>query len=305
MAKASDRRLGYIGMGIMGKPMARNLMKGGFSVSVYNRTASKARALAKEGAKVYATPRDLAKNVDVVFTNVTDTPDVEQVLFGPKGVVEGARRGMVVIDNSTISPDATREFAARLGKKGIEYLDAPVSGGDVGAIKGTLAIMVGGKKKVFQQCLPYLEAMGKNITLTGPVGMGQLTKACNQVMCAVNMIACCEALALAKKMGLDPDVMLSVVTKGAGGSWALENLGPKIAHGDMRPGFMVRLIQKDLNLVMEAARRADLPLPGTSLAHELFRAVQAMGAGDCGTQAMGLVTEKLGHFQYSTRKRMK
>ena len=303
MATPDSNKLGYIGMGIMGKPMARNLMKAGFPVSVYNRTAAKARELAKEGAKVYATPRELAKNADVVFTNVTDTPDVEEVLFGAKGVVAGARRGTVVIDNSTISPDATREFAARLAKKGIEYLDAPVSGGDVGAIEGTLAIMVGGKKKVFDACLPYLAAMGKNITLTGPVGMGQLTKACNQIMCAINMMACCEALALAKTMGLDPDVMLSVVTKGAGGSWALENLGPKIAHGDMRPGFMVKLIQKDLKLVMEAAKGKDLPLPGTSLAHELFRAAQAMDAGDCGTQAMSLVTEKLGHFQFSRRKR--
>ena len=290
------KTIGYIGMGIMGKPMARNLMKAGFDVSVYNRTKSKTEEIAAEGAKVFDTPAALAETVDVVFINVTDTPDVRAVLFGDDGVGHGAKPGLVVIDNSTISPDATREMAAQMAEKGVEYLDAPVSGGDIGAQKGTLSIMVGGKQEVFDDCRPLLEPMGKAITLVGPVGMGQMTKLCNQIMCAVNMVACCEAISLAKKAGLDTHTMLEVVTAGAGGSWALSNLGPRIADGDMAPGFMVKLIQKDLNLVLEAGRNADMPLPATSLATELFRAAAVNGGADLGTQAMSQVFERLGNL---------
>jgi 3-hydroxyisobutyrate dehydrogenase len=291
------KTIGYIGMGIMGVPMSRNLLKAGFQVSVYNRTKAKAEPLVKEGATAYDSPADLAGNVDVVFTNVTDTPDVRAVLLGPGGVVESAREGLTVVDNSTISPNETAEMAAELKKKGVRYLDAPVSGGDIGAQQGTLTIMCGGEQGVFDDVKPMLEAMGKRVTLMGPVGMGQMTKLCNQIMCAVNMVACCEAISLAKKAGLDVHTMLDVVTAGAGGSWALSNLGPKIADGDMAPGFMVKLILKDLNLVEEASRSAELPIPGTVLATELFRASQANGGGGLGTQAMAQVFEKLGAFQ--------
>jgi 3-hydroxyisobutyrate dehydrogenase len=291
-----NKRLGYIGMGIMGKPMARNLLKAGFSLSVYNRTPEKVKDLAAEGASVCSSPRELAEQVDVIFTNVTDTPDVRAVLFGRDGVVEGCREGQIVIDNSTISPRETREIAKILAEKGVAFLDAPVSGGDIGAQKGTLSIMVGGDKAVFEACLPYFQAMGSTITWCGESGMGQMTKLCNQILCAVNMVATCECISLAKQAGLDVQTMLDVVTKGAGGSWALANLGPKITQGDLQPGFMVQLIQKDLRLVMEAARSVSLPLPGTALAQQLFTAVEAEGGGKLGTQAMIRAFERLGKF---------
>lgn len=290
------KTLGYIGMGIMGKPMALNLLKAGFPVAVYNRTKAKTEEPAAHGADVYDTPRELAEHVDVIFTNVTDTPDVQEVLLGENGVIHGARAGQMVVDNSTISPTGTRSIAETLAEKGVSFLDAPVSGGDVGAQKGTLSIMVGGEPGVFETCKPYLEAMGKTITLCGPVGMGQTTKLCNQIMCAVGMTAVCECISLARQSGLDPGKMLEVVTQGAGGSWALANLGPKIVEGDLDPGFMVELIQKDLRLVMEAARNASVPLPGTALAQQLFTSVEAMGGGRLGTQAMIRAFERLGDF---------
>ncbi|HPO07608.1 MAG TPA: NAD(P)-dependent oxidoreductase [bacterium] len=256
-----SQRLGYIGMGIMGNPMARNLLKAGFSVSVYNRTREKTKDIEAEGASVCSSPQELAKRVDVIFTNVTDTPDVRAVLLGKDGVIEGCREGQVVIDNSTVSPRETREIAGILAERGVAFLDAPVSGGDIGAQKGTLTIMVGGDKAVYESCMPYFRAMGSTITWCGESGMGQMTKLCNQILCAVNMVATCECISLAKQAGLDVQTMLEVVSKGAGGSWALANLGPKIAQGDLRPGFMVQLIQKDLRLVMEAARTASLPPP--------------------------------------------
>lgn len=291
-----SKRLGFIGMGIMGKPMALNLLKAGFSVSVYNRTREKTADIAAKGAPVYDSPRDLAEHVDLIFTNVTDTPDVREVIFGDKGVIHGARPGHVVIDHSTISPAETRQIAQALAEKGVSFLDAPVSGGDVGAQKGTLSIMVGGDPVVFESCLLCLKAMGTTVTLCGEVGMGQMTKLCNQIMCAVNMVAVCECVALAKESGLDVKTMLEVVTQGAGGSWALSNLGPKIAEGDLRPGFMVKLIQKDLRLVMEAARSIALPLPGAALAQQLFTAVEAQDGSDLGTQAMIRTYERLGEF---------
>ena len=291
-----SKRLGYIGMGIMGKPMAFNLLKAGFSVAVYNRTRAKTNDIAAKGAMVYDSPRELAEHVDIVFTNVTDTPDVREVLLGEEGVIRGAHPGQVVIDHSTVSPDETRRIAEALEEKGVLFLDAPVSGGDIGAQRGTLSIMVGGDPAVFESCLPYLKAMGSTVTLCGGVGMGQTAKLCNQIMCAVGMVAVCECIALAKQSGLDVKTMLEVVTRGAGGSWALGNLGPKIAQGDLQPGFMVKLIQKDLRLVVEAARSVALPLPGTALAQQLFTAVEAEGGSNLGTQAMIRTYERLGEF---------
>ncbi|MFH1737746.1 MAG: NAD(P)-dependent oxidoreductase [bacterium] len=291
------KRLGYIGMGIMGKPMALNLIKAGFPVAVYNRTQEKTSELAEKGATVYSSPRELAEHTDIIFVNVTDTPDVQEVLLGERGVIHGCRAGQIVIDHSTISPSETRKIAQSLAEKEVSFLDAPVSGGDIGAQKGTLSIMAGGDEEVFQSCLPYLKAMGTTITLCGETGMGQMTKLCNQIMCAVDMLATCECISLAKQAGLNVSTMLEVVTKGAGGSWALGNLGPRIAQGDMNPGFMVQLIQKDLRLVMEAARSVSLPLPGTSLSQQLFTSVEAEGGSRMGTQAMIRAFEKLGQFK--------
>jgi 3-hydroxyisobutyrate dehydrogenase len=295
------KRVGYIGMGIMGRPMAMNLLNAGFEVEVWNRTKAKADEVIAAGAKWADSPADVAVSSQVVCINVTDTPDVEQVIFGKKGIVEGNpgdTAGLVVIDHSTIDPDATRNFAERLQQYEIDMLDAPVSGGDTGAKAGTLSIMVGGEEEVFARCLPILEAEGKAITHVGSSGMGQVCKACNQVLCALNLLATCEAMALAKAQGLDVAKMIEVTGAGAGGSWQLSNLGPKIAAGDLEPGFMVDLLLKDLGIVREAASREDLPLLGTDAAANLFRAASKMGLGRKGTQAISKVLESLGGFRY-------
>ena len=234
-------KIGFIGLGIMGLPMARNLLKAGHAVIAYNRTRAKADQLAADGAKITDTPRQVAENADIIITIVTDTPDVEAVLFGPDGIAAGAKAGTIIVDMSTISPIRTKEFAAKLAEQQVELLDAPVSGGDIGAQKGTLTIMVGGTETAYQKCLPLFEVMGSRVTHVGPSGSGQMVKMCNQILCAVNMLGVCEALSLAKKSGLDLDKMLNVVTAGAGGSWALQNLGTKIVKGELEPAFMVKL----------------------------------------------------------------
>ncbi|NQV35880.1 MAG: NAD(P)-dependent oxidoreductase [Phycisphaeraceae bacterium] len=279
-------RIGYIGIGIMGRPMAENLLKAGYSVSVFNRTQAKCEPLRGQGATLWQSAAQVTRESDVICINVTDTPDVEQILFGELGVAEAARPGLIVVDNSTISPSATQDFAQRLEAQGVAYLDAPVSGGDVGAQKGTLSIMVGGDKAVFDQCLPLFEVLGSTVTHVGAVGMGQTCKACNQLFCALHMLACCEGVDLARKAGLDPAVMVDVVSSGAGGSWALQNLGPKIVDNDMAPGFMIDLLCKDLNYTAELGKDYDMPLTGMTLAKKLFDAVQAKGFGRLGTQGL-------------------
>lgn len=279
-------RIGYIGIGIMGRPMAENLLKAGYSVSVFNRTLAKCEPLRLQGATVWQSASQVTRESDVICINVTDTPDVEQVLFGESGVAEAARPGLIVVDNSTISPSATQNFARRLEAQGVAYLDAPVSGGDVGAQKGTLSIMVGGDEAVFDQCLPMFEVLGSKVTHVGPVGMGQTCKACNQLFCALHMLACCEGVDLARKAGLDPAVMVDVVSGGAGGSWALQNLGPKIVDDDMAPGFMIDLLCKDLNYTAELGKKHAMPLEGMTLAQKLFDRAQAQGFGQLGTQGL-------------------
>ena len=294
------RSIGYIGMGIMGAAMARNLVKAGYEVTVWNRTVSKCQSLADAGAAVAQSPADLAGQApDVICTNVTDTPDVEEVLFGERGLAQGAQAGLIVVDHSTISPGQTQGFAKRLQQQRVMLLDAPVSGGDVGAQQGTLSVMVGGDETAFERCLPMFQVVGKSIMHLGPSGMGQVCKACNQIAVSCNLIGVCEALALAKKTGLDMKKMVQVVSGGAGGSWQLANLGPKIADGDHAPGFMIDLVLKDLALVAEAGREQKLPLSATSLAEAYFRAVAADGGGRLGTQAMARTVERLGSFKYA------
>ena len=293
-------KVGFIGLGIMGKPMAGHLIKAGYEVTVYNRTPGKTDELVQAGAKVASTPKECATGKDIVITIVTDSPDVEAVLFGANGAAEGATSGCVVIDMSTISPDVTREIAARLQEKGIGFLDAPVSGGDIGAQKGTLTIMVGGDEATFGRVKEVFEPMGQRITHVGPVGAGQVTKASNQILCAVNLVGVCEALALAHRSGLDLAKVHQVVTGGAAASWSLENLGKAIIDGNFDPGFMVKLIQKDLNIVLNAAKTLGVPLCGTALAHQYFRSNEAFGEGDLGTQAMFKVLERLGNFELDT-----
>ena len=289
-------RIGFIGLGIMGRPMCANLLKAGYSLTVWNRSRPGIDEVADYGAEAGASPADVAARSDVIITMVTDSPDVEQVVLGAEGVLEGARSGSVVIDMSTISPSVTRRLAEQLAEKGVEMLDAPVSGGDVGAKAGTLSIMVGGKEEVFARCLPVFQAMGKNIVHIGPTGAGQTTKLCNQVAVALNMLAGCEAIMLAAKSGIDPKKMLDAISAGAAGSWMLSNLAPRIVNGDFAPGFMIRLAQKDLRLVLEAADELRLPLPGTALMNQVWRAVEAEGGGDLGTQAAIKALEKWAGF---------
>jgi 2-hydroxy-3-oxopropionate reductase len=292
----SEIRVGFIGTGVMGLPMARNLRKAGFPVTAYNRTRARAEPLAADGATIVDTPRAVAEQSDVVITIVSDTPDVEQVILGKDGIVEALRPGMVVIDMSTISPKVTRKLANDLAARGVDMLDAPVSGGEKGAIEGTLSIMVGGKKEVVERCRPLFEAMGKKLVYCGENGQGQMVKLCNQITIASNLIAAAEAVAFAKKAGLDPLTMIEAVGAGAAGSWVVNVLGPKMAQHDFAPGFMVRLQQKDLRLVMEAASELGVSLPGAMLANQLFTAVEAGGGGDLGTQSLVTVMEKLANL---------
>ncbi|MGV3720298.1 MAG: NAD(P)-dependent oxidoreductase [Actinomycetota bacterium] len=292
-------RIGFIGLGIMGRPMCANLLKAGYSLTVWNRSQPGIDEVVGYGADAGATPADVAAKSDVIITIVTDSPDVQRVVLGPDGVIEGAKAGSVVIDMTTMSPSVTREISAALGEKGVEMLDAPVSGGDVGAKAGTLSIMVGGKEEVFERCLPVFQAMGKNIIHIGDTGAGQTTKLCNQIAVAVNMLAGCEAIMLAAKSGIDPKKMLGAISAGAAGSWMLSNLAPRILNGDLAPGFMIKLAQKDLRLVLEAAAELDLPLPGTSLMNQVWRSVEASGGGDLGTQAAIQPLEKWANFEIS------
>jgi 3-hydroxyisobutyrate dehydrogenase len=288
-----SEKVGFIGLGIMGMPMARNLLRAGFEVVAYNRTPSKAEALAKEGARKASSPKELAMECPVVITIVSDTKDVAAVILGKDGVIEGIRSGSVVIDMSTISPKATREIAARLKEKGVSMLDAPVSGGDVGAAKATLSIMVGGDGEVFQRCRPVFEAMGKNIVHVGDSGMGQTVKLMNQILVVGNLNAAVEALVFAQRSGADLEKAINAVKGGAAGSWQLANLGPRIIERDFSPGFMVDLVQKDLRLVMEAAAEMKLPLPVTSLINQMYYSLQGSGEGRSGTQILVKALERL------------
>ncbi len=286
-------RIGFIGLGIMGMPMARNLLRAGFEVVAYNRTAAKAEALAEEGARKAGSPRELAKECPVVITIVSDTPDVEAVILGKDGVIEGVRAGSVVIDMSTISPRATRAMAARLKEKGVAMLDAPVSGGDIGAVKGTLSIMVGGEAEVFERCRPIFEAMGENIVHVGASGTGQTVKLMNQILLVGCLIGVVEALVFGQKSGVDLEKAISAVQGGAAGSWVLSNLGPRIIKRDFRPGFFTDLMQKDLNLVVEAAAEMKLPLPVTSLINQMYYSLQCSGEGSSAYSALVKVLERM------------
>ncbi len=279
-------RVGFIGLGIMGGPMAANLVRAGFAVTVWNRTAAKAEPLAELGAAVASSPAGVAERSEVTFTCVTASRDVEEVVLGPGGISEGARPGSIVVDCSTVAPATARLLHARLAERGVGFLDAPVSGGDVGAKAGTLAVMVGGEPEVFDRALPALRAIGKTVVHVGPPGAGQVVKLCNQVAGGLHLLAMAEAISLCRRSGVDPGKMLEVVSAGAAGSWMLQQLGPRAVAGDFAPGFMVDLMQKDLGLVLEAAHETHTPLPGTALVRQLFEMLQARGRGRDGTQAI-------------------
>jgi len=285
--------IGFIGLGIMGGAMAANVLHAGYDLTVWNRTPGRITPLAEAGAAVAADPADLAARSDVIITCVSDTPDVEAVILGPGGVIEGARPGALVIDCSTISPEATRTIAARLKQKGVHLLDAPVSGGSEGAARGTLSIMLGGDADQVARALPVLQTMGQTITHVGGQGAGQMAKLVNQVLVVVTMQGVAEALLLAQAGGLDLERTLAAVGGGAAGSWMLNNRGPQVIRRDWRPGFTVDLQQKDLRLVLEAADELGIPLPSTALVFQFYRTLQQRGLGGEGNHALVKALEQL------------
>ena len=282
--------IAWIGTGIMGTPMARRLLKAGHRVRVYNRSPEKAQKLIADGAEVAANVAEAAKGAEVVFIMVPDTPDVESVAANIEPV---ATHDQLIIDMSTVAPTAEREISDRMRAKGAEYLDAPVSGGETGAIEGTLTIMVGGTIAAFDRARPLFEALGKRITYMGESGAGQVTKLANQIAVSLSLEAAAEALLFARKGGLDPARALDAISGGAAASWQLSNLGPKIIARDYRPGFFVKLIRKDLRLVTEAAARNGLTLPGLRMMSSMFDATASLGHNLDGTQALADALEKL------------
>lgn len=285
--------VGFVGLGIMGEAMAANLVAGGFDVIVWNRTPSRAAALAERGASVATTLRGLAEACDIIMICVSDTPDVEEVVFGEGGIASSIRPGSIIVDHSTISPEATARFAAAIAELDASWIDAPVSGGAEGARNGTLSIMVGGEDGDLERVRPSLEAMGSTITHVGPTGSGQLAKAVNQVLVVVNQLAVSEALLLAQAGGLDLARTLAAVEGGAAGSWMLSNRGPQMIERDWRPGFTVDLQQKDLRIVLDAADDLGVPLLGTAVVFQLYRTLQARGLGGDGNHALVKALEEM------------
>ena len=290
-------KLGFVGLGIMGRAMALNLRKAGHTLWVHGRRAQTMKPLAAEGATACASPQEVAANADVVFICVSDTPDVEQVILAEQGLIHGARKGSVVVDMSTISPSATREFAVALGERGVEMLDAPVSGGEVGAINGTLSIMVGGKAEVFARVRPLFEHMGKNIVHVGDNGAGQVTKACNQIVVAVTIEAVSEALTFARKHGVDAAKVRDALMGGFAGSKILEVHGKRMLDNDFKPGFKVKLHQKDMRIVVDAAHQLGLALPGAALVAQHLNALIGSGQGELDSAAIVKIVEKMSASQ--------
>ncbi len=288
-----SEKLGFIGLGIMGKGMALNLLKKGFDVCVWNRTKSKTEELVSAGATAGDSPADVTAKSDIIFICVSDTPDVEAVVLGENGVLETVKAGSLVIDHSTISPQTTKDIAAKIEAKGAKMLDAPISGGNEGAANGTLSIMIGGDSDQVERAMPYLEAMGKTITHVGAQGAGQSVKLVNQILVIGTMVSLGEAMLFAQASGLDMQKTLDAVSGGAAGSWTLSNRGPQVAQRDWRPGFTIDLQQKDLRLVLEAADQMAVPAMTTSLAFNLYRTLQAKGLGHEGNHAIVKALENL------------
>ena len=296
-------RIGFVGTGIMGAPMARNALKAGFAVAVTNRTLARTEALAKDGVTVVKTPREVAERSDIVVTMVPNTPHVEEAVFGPDGVAAGARDGLLLIDMSTISPSATRDFADRAAKNRPPFrtLDAPVSGGEPGAIEARLSIMIGGDAADVKRAMPLFDALGKTIVHIGDHGAGQACKLANQIAVALNNLGVSEALVFAASQGIDLEKTRQVIAGGAGSSWAMQNYAPKMLAGDFRPGFMVDLQQKDLRLVLDNAYADHISLPGAALVHELYNALQRDGGGREGNLALIKVIERLSGIEARVR----
>jgi 3-hydroxyisobutyrate dehydrogenase len=292
-AEPGKTRIGWIGTGVMGRWMCHHLMSKGFSATVYTRSRDKAKPLLEAGAAWADSPKGVAERSDVVFAIVGFPPDVREVFLGAQGALSGSKAGNVLVDMTTSEPSLAREIHAAAKAKGVGSVDAPVSGGDVGAKEARLSIMVGGDAEVVESVRPLLECMGKTIVHQGPAGAGQHTKMVNQILIATNMIGVCEALLYGYKAGLDLKAVLQSVGGGAAASWSLNNLGPRIMDRNFEPGFFVEHFIKDMGIALEEAKRMNLSLPGLALANQLYLAVQAQGYGKKGTHALMLALEHL------------
>ena len=292
-----NERVGFVGLGIMGQGMARNLLNAGYSVRVWNRTSSRMDPLIEAGATAGANPADVAANCDIIVVCVSDTPDVEEVILGQNGILSGVQAGALVIDCSTISPQATIDIAEQLNAKGVKMLDAPVSGGSEGAANGTLSIMIGGPEDQVERARGVFEAMGNTITHVGKQGAGQTVKLVNQILVVGNCLAMCEALIFAQAGGVDLERCLNAVTGGAAGSWMLANRGPQIIERDWRPGFTINLQQKDVRLIMQEADALGVPVLLSGQVFSLYRTLQQAGLGEEGNHALVKALENLSGVQ--------
>jgi 2-hydroxy-3-oxopropionate reductase len=295
MEETMAERLGFIGLGILGRPMACNLVQAGYSLTVFNRSRAAVDALVQAGAKPAGSPREVAEQSDIVVTAVTDAPAVEAVVLGADGVLQGAHTGLLLIDMSTISPRATRRIETEMAPSGVHMLDAPVSGGDVGARQGTLTIMVGGEKEDFERALPVFEVLGKTITHCGPIGAGQTVKACNQVVSALILLGLAEGFVFGSKMGIRPDVLLQAFQGGLAHSRLLDLRGKAMIEHSFAPGAKAKLHYKDLGIALEAAREYGVVLPGASLVTQLFMMLVEGGKGELDHSALLTVLETLSH----------
>ena len=293
-------RIGYIGLGTMGGAMAENLIKAGYPLTVYNRTVSKAERFIALGAQLAESPAEVARRSEVVFVNVSDTPDVLEVVLGANGAIEGAHPGMILVDHSTIKPSASREIYKRLQEVEVSALDAPVSGGDIGARNATLTIMVGGELQTLEKVMPILEAVGKKITYVGEAGAGQVAKAANQIMVAAQMVAEAELMLFAQKSGVDVAKVIEAIKSGAAQCWTLDVKPQRLLTGNRTPGFKSSLQAKDLNIVMDTARDYEAVLPGTALNTQLFNAMVTTGSGDLDNSAVIQILEGLNSEELKT-----
>jgi 3-hydroxyisobutyrate dehydrogenase-like beta-hydroxyacid dehydrogenase len=286
-------KIGYIGLGLMGKSIARNILNAGFPLVVYNRSRAPMDELGREGASLAASPSEVASRVDIVFTNLPDSPDVELVALGENGINQGAHPGLIYVDNSTIKPATARHIADVFKQKDVECLDAPVSGGDIGARQGTLAIMVGGSAQAVEIVRPVFAAMGKSITHVGESGAGQIAKAANQIMVAAQMVAMGELLIFARKAGADPQKVIEAIKGGAAQCWTLDVKPPRLFSGNRSPGFKAYMQAKDLNIIMETAQEYGIPLPSATVDAQLYNTMLEMHMGDLDNSAVIGVIENL------------
>jgi 2-hydroxy-3-oxopropionate reductase len=286
-------KVGYIGLGLMGKSIARNILKAGFPLVVHNRSSGAVGELAGEGAGIATSPAEVAGQVEVIFTNLPDTPDVEKVVLGENGILAGAHPGLIWVDNSTIIPAMARSLSAKLAEKGALSLDAPVSGGDIGARNGTLAIMVGGPAVALEKVMPVFKAMGRTVTHVGTAGAGQVAKAANQIMVAAQMVAMGELLIFSQKAGVDPKMVVEAIKAGAAQCWTLDVKPQRLFAGNREPGFKASMQAKDLNIILETAREYGIPLPSAAVDAQLYNSMLQNGMGDLDNSAVLGMIEKL------------